>query len=254
MTEAEQRGIHILKMQRIMMGVYFSVDILRAAGDETVWDEHLPEFEKILRHAAQLVDHHGPEDVNNSQLVFTLDTEIIAALYFVAAKCRHGAVRRKAIALLKKEQRQEGVWNSLLTAKVAERLVAIEEEGTVFLNTDRTSESENARQVPRWKRVVGVEIRFDAEQKRASLKYKKLNENGGVVGAQEWLEWRAGSNRLVMECGVLADTALSLDEESHSQSETAKWMPMENGYPAVYQYSEPYPREEDVVSNTNSSG
>jgi hypothetical protein len=64
-----------------------------------------------------------------NKIVFNLNMGLIVPLYFVAGKCRMHSVRRKAIELLRVRERQEGVSNSFMAAKVAERLVEIEEEG-----------------------------------------------------------------------------------------------------------------------------
>lgn len=47
----------------------------------------------------------------------------------MGGKCRDARLRRKAIELLRESEREEGVSNSLMAARVAESLVEIEEEG-----------------------------------------------------------------------------------------------------------------------------
>jgi hypothetical protein len=103
-------------------------------------------------------------------------------LSFTAIKCRHSQVRRKAIALLRSANRQEGIWNSLLTATVIERLMDIEED-------ELSRETPDAASIPKWKRVLGVEIRLDSENRRANLKYLKLREDGTRDKVEEWIEW-----------------------------------------------------------------
>ncbi len=49
--------------------------------------------------------------------------------YSTVTRCRHPLVRRKALALLQRSNRQEGVWHSIGCAAVGERLIKIEEEG-----------------------------------------------------------------------------------------------------------------------------
>ncbi|KAK5055147.1 hypothetical protein LTR84_012895 [Exophiala bonariae] len=57
------------------------------------------------------------------------DIGLIPPMFLTALRCRDPVIRRKAIALLRKGPRQEGVWNSDMVAAVAERVVAIEESG-----------------------------------------------------------------------------------------------------------------------------
>jgi hypothetical protein len=147
-------------------------------SDEMRWDDYAQEFETMVRYS----EDYLKSTKTQKQPAFTLDTEIVLPLYFVAVKCRHGRVRRRAISLLRSQQRQEGVWNSLLTARVAERLMQIEEEGlggTIV----------GAAEIVRCKRVLGVEVAFDLEERRANLSYVKLKENGGIGRVNEWVRW-----------------------------------------------------------------
>jgi hypothetical protein len=176
-SEIESRHIQILKLHRIMADLHINIDFVRATRDEMMWDEYAEEFETMVGHAETLLKL----EQGQKQSAFTFDTEIILPLYFVAAKCRHGRVRRMAISLLRSQQRQEGVWNSHLTARVAEYLMQLEEEGlhgTVV-----------AADVVRRKRVLGVEVTFDLEEKRAIISYVKLKESNGIERLNEWVEW-----------------------------------------------------------------
>ncbi|RFU26147.1 hypothetical protein B7463_g10185, partial [Scytalidium lignicola] len=178
LSEFNQREVDILKLHRVLMSINLNIDLVRAKNDEMMWDNYTEEFETMVRYAEDLLNSTATQE----QSAFTLDTEVILPLYFVAVKCRHGRVRRKAISLLRSQQRQEGVWNSFLTARVAERSMQIEEEGldsTIVV----------AAEVLRFKRVLGVEVSFDFEHRRANLEFVKLKENGGVDRVNEWIEW-----------------------------------------------------------------
>ena len=48
-------------------------------------------------------------------------------LYFTAARCRHSPTRHRALELLQHCHRREGLWDSTLAARIAERLIALEE-------------------------------------------------------------------------------------------------------------------------------
>ena len=113
---------------------------------------------------------------------FSLDTTIILPLYFVAAKCRHPSLRRKSVLLLKSASRQEGILNSSLTGRIAERLIEIEEEGL--------GEISCADNVPNWARLSTVDVKFEPEGRRAFLEYIRCKTEGGKRNTvQEWLEW-----------------------------------------------------------------
>ncbi|KAI7525808.1 hypothetical protein KC317_g21196 [Hortaea werneckii] len=53
---------------------------------------------------------------------------IVSPMYFVATKCRHPQIRRRAIKLLRHTKRRESLWDSNVSAAIAERVVAIEEQ------------------------------------------------------------------------------------------------------------------------------
>lgn len=58
---------------------------------------------------------------------FCLDIGYVIPLYTVASQCPDIATRWRAIALLRSKSRQEGLWNSLVVANAAERILEIEE-------------------------------------------------------------------------------------------------------------------------------
>jgi hypothetical protein len=190
---AGQEAIHVLKMHRINTGVVMEIDEEQSFADETVWDQYKPQFESIVSHATSIIELQikSCEKEGCKRSTFYLDSGISFPLFFVASKCRDGALRRKSIELLRAVDRQEGVLNSLLTAKIAERLVSIEEEGLVsgegFLR---------ASDVPRENRLGGTEIRW-ATDRRAHLTCSRRGRRqiggdgyeGGNVVVEEWLEW-----------------------------------------------------------------
>ncbi|KIM95570.1 hypothetical protein OIDMADRAFT_33665 [Oidiodendron maius Zn] len=177
-SEADRRKIQFLKLHHILTGVNYNIGFVRARSDEMMWDSYIQEFRAMLGYAKELLNLTKIR----RQPVFMLDTEVILPLFFVAVKCRDGEVRRQAISLLRSQWRQEGVWNSFLAAKVAERVVQIEEGGINGIEVI-------AADVLRRKRVLGVEVKLDLEQRRANLSYVKLKENGGIEYINEWVRW-----------------------------------------------------------------
>jgi hypothetical protein len=43
--------------------------------------------------------------------------------------------------------------------------------------------------IPRWNRVLAVQIKLDNENRRANLQYVKPKEDGRMETVDEWLEW-----------------------------------------------------------------
>jgi hypothetical protein len=191
--EISQEAVHILKMHRILMGINFSVDQLRAAVDETVWDEYTPQFEAILLHGSVLLDPyswpHTGRNTSKRLPSFSLDWGINFPVFYVATKCRHGSIRRRAINLLRATERQEGVMNSLLAATIASRMVSIEEEGLVPENAYL-----RADEIPGSSRILGVEFRWETDRS-VFWKYHKTKSNGDEEGRKEVVqEWISGDS------------------------------------------------------------
>lgn len=85
---------------------------------------------------------------------------------------------------------RRGFWNSVLTARVAERLVYVEEVG---MGVEGAGAGAGA--VKREDRVAGVELGFEMEPRRAFLRYRKCypflegKDIGGMETVEEWVEW-----------------------------------------------------------------
>jgi hypothetical protein len=180
--KVSQESIHITKLRRILLGVFFDIQVLGGELDERIWDSYYVEFETMVVHATAALKMSTCGSKGAPRPAFSLDTTIILPLYFVAAKCRHPSLRRKSVLLLKSASRQEGILNSSLTGRIAERLIEIEEEGL--------GEISCADNVPNWARLSTVDVKFEPEGRRAFLEYIRCKTEGGKRNTvQEWLEW-----------------------------------------------------------------
>lgn len=179
----DQEFIHIVKIHRILIEIFFGMNLVHAIVDEKFWDNYYVEFDTIMTHATAVAKRpKHTRSKGTPKPAFSLDTGIILPLYFVATKCRHPTIRRKAIALLKSTPRQEGVLNSMLTGRVAERLVEIEEEGLGHIGC--------AEDIPHWVRLAGADVKFDPSGRRAFLQYiRNSSEGSGKDTVEEWIEW-----------------------------------------------------------------
>jgi Fungal Zn(2)-Cys(6) binuclear cluster domain len=121
-------GSRLLKVHFLAGNIMLSVP---EGAKETTFDQFLPHFQSIVSEVSHLVSSPPAEPHMELQRYFSNELGIIPALYLTGAKCRDPGVRRKAQALLTSSQRREGVWNSLLAAKVVDRIIAIEEGETV---------------------------------------------------------------------------------------------------------------------------
>lgn len=105
---------------------------LRAAflPDECSFDAFLPEFKHIVAHTSLLVEAQSQKGTGagGPMLRFAFDTGILPPLYLVTIKCRDPLLRRRALQLMERYPRREGVWDSVATAHLCRWIVRLEEE------------------------------------------------------------------------------------------------------------------------------
>jgi hypothetical protein len=118
------------------------------------------------------------------------DEGIVLPLWFVATKCRVSSVRWKAIELMRRTERQEGLWNSVLTALVAERLIRLEEES---MGGGEEVKTQEGIKIERGKRIRGAVATLHMEERRARVRFGRLKDENAewridVMGDVEWIE------------------------------------------------------------------
>lgn len=100
---------------------------------ETAFDGFFLYFESMVRHAERVIASTAPE----TRPVFLLESRVIPSLYFVAIKCRHPWIRRRALFLLRNGPRVENIWKAEPMAVVAERSIEVEESGAIHSGLDQ---------------------------------------------------------------------------------------------------------------------
>jgi hypothetical protein len=167
----------LLRIHQIMTAMNLEIQDLDVKLTETAYDLHMLEFEAIISHAASIIQ--APKQ----KFRFSLDPGLLPALFFVASKCRHAIIRRRAISLLSKTPRQEGVWDSTPIVRVLERYIEIEETGL--------GELTDAVDVPDCNRLSGIDAKFDLEGRRALVQYQRIWATGTITRRElkECIEW-----------------------------------------------------------------
>lgn len=167
LTAREKSAVHVLKIQRLILRGFVSTGCNREdvqPGNQTLWDKNDPIFEEIVSLADDvLLD--APDTASSSISSFTLDIGLVGSLYDVARRCRDPNIRRRAIHLLHSFSRQEGLWDGRLAARVAKRVVDIEESGlgTVVSCND----------IPNSARVAAVLPVFEPEKRSVTSRFIK---------------------------------------------------------------------------------
>jgi hypothetical protein len=120
---------------------------------------------------------------------FALDLGIVPPLFVVATKCRDRKLRRDAIGLLLASPRREGMWDSILSGRVGQWIMDIEEQS---LQTWTGPLNAAAREVvPDDQRVMVKEILFDLQNREAMLRCgtRGLREGDVDLRAKEQNMW-----------------------------------------------------------------
>lgn len=166
------QGARVLQVSQTFAMATIRASPYFGSTSEMVWDDLLPYFQRVVSLCEQMSKAYDL-DIRNypeNRPMFCLDMNVVAPLYAVSHKCRDPILRRKAVDLLYLHPRQEGIWDSILTARVAEQLIKIEEEGLDEVNC--------CKDVPDWARISSAEVKFDLEGRLGTVKYSRERSAG----------------------------------------------------------------------------
>ncbi len=123
-----------------LMGVYHAMagimaDTCLRPGDEEAFDAHTGQFVHLV---AQLTDLWLLSSAAVPELArwpahrldmarSIVDMGWVAPLYYAAVKCRVHRVRLQAVRLLESTSHREGIWDSIIAAHVARKIIHLEE-------------------------------------------------------------------------------------------------------------------------------
>lgn len=170
----DQKSLLGLRMQVKIAIIQLKTCISSPA--ETSFDAFLPEFDDIVTRIEDLADTLSLREavpLDNESTAFTMELGILHPLFFVAMKCRHAGVRRRAITALKRGGR-EGVWEGPIVALVMEWVVKIEEVGV-----------KPGEVVPEGNRMHDIKNDVDYERRRVLVEAKRS------IDHVEWKRWES---------------------------------------------------------------
>ncbi|KIV89484.1 hypothetical protein PV10_06879 [Exophiala mesophila] len=90
--------------------------------EQLPFDRYIDHFSRILQLAEQYIEAGRQETLSTVP-----QTAITPALYFTGIRCRDPALRRKALWLLRRAPRDEGLWGAISTVSVVEHVISTEE-------------------------------------------------------------------------------------------------------------------------------
>jgi hypothetical protein len=120
LSPKESTGIEILKLHYICLTIMLSI-----AAKPQEPTAVLPDFVSVISIVKSFL--HSP----NSYLPnYSFDLGIIGPLFYTAAKCPLSTIRWEAVDLLRHRRTpyREGIWGGTMTARMAQRIVELEEE------------------------------------------------------------------------------------------------------------------------------
>jgi hypothetical protein len=144
-------------------------------SDEMIYDEYKQDFEFIVSQCTKLLDVDTKDGAMSRQL-FGLHLGYIPPLFFAATRCRDPCIRRQATAVLHNSKRRERVWDSCAAARIARRVMTIEERGLVV---------SGCQDVPRSNRIVLVNQTFDTDTYITHVQFKYAPWNDGAPLQEE---------------------------------------------------------------------
>jgi hypothetical protein len=170
----------ILEIQQIVCLTWLNRSLV---PEECVADADIPLYERAVSLAESLSSSTPTPDQKHVQSsTFLFDMEIVSPLYLVAIKCRHPMVRRRAISLLRRTVRREGLWDSVKVAAIAERIMEIEEVELRVLNGSELPREEV--------RVANAHIESGPGLNPSGHRVTFSTMPEGVQGkVREWEEW-----------------------------------------------------------------
>jgi hypothetical protein len=175
LTGDDLYAANVLEIQRTVAVTWIStlMDPYQCAHDA-----HIPAYTAAVELAEQIYGTGSMRIQHARQAnTFLLEVEVVGPLYWICVKCRHPAVRRRAIAVLRSMHHREGMWCSDIAAVVADRVVAVEEASL----GDQDLPSEEAR-------VHGMPFAFEQDVGPFGLSVTFQSKAFGVYG--DWLVWQ----------------------------------------------------------------
>lgn len=132
-----------------MLALYHTMAKIMAATalrgvDEMIFDDHLQDFELLLKQATILCDRMASEmaqafrrkvAIMPGHNTFTIDMGFIPPLYYALAKCRQPNLRRKILELLQRVPHREGAWDGPTVIRMGKILLKLE-EGRIYDGID----------------------------------------------------------------------------------------------------------------------
>lgn len=121
----------VLNPSALLISLYLKTTYITLAiiptNSEMIYDSHLPSFKHIVDISSRIITAQTATGLPRNNR-FSFDVGIIPPLHVTMMKCRDGETRRRAMELLFRSPRQEGIWDGVLSARIGRWVIGVEEE------------------------------------------------------------------------------------------------------------------------------
>jgi hypothetical protein len=167
----ETAAYNVLHIRRLLQIADIFIEEASNQTEEekaAIYDSFLPLHQTIVSLAEKNLGLSNSDAQNATPLApsFALDMGIIGPLYEVSRHCRDPTLRRRIIFLLRMSNKQEGLLNSHIYARIVETIIDIEESGLENVKT--------SGDIPLGSRISQHCLSFDVKRLRHTLSYKPL--------------------------------------------------------------------------------
>ena len=171
--------------------------------DNMRWDNYLEIFKEMITLARDIVEHNELDLRKDPRTrhKFSIGMSCIAPLYGVATCCRDPAIRREAVALMRRSHNQQGLLNAMMASNVCQRLIEIEEQNL--------EEVRCCADVPPWARVSGIRVKIDSEGRVGAVGYR-LKPGGSRSVARKFDDLFVNLSEKIDTGGEFQETAHKL--------------------------------------------
>lgn len=150
---------------------------------EALFDNHTAEFASIIEQVTTMRSLIGAVTTHKETASpFTADMGWIPPLYYTALKCRVSWIRVRAIKLLHSVPHREGIWDARMAARIAQKIIGIEEGGFYQGAEVYMSPQDPLRwqpPLPESSRIKDVQVQLPNHSTGlVALTYRKREEDG----------------------------------------------------------------------------
>lgn len=147
-SSAESPTIEECTRKLLELYYYVSTVIIETYGaeHETIFDNFTDHFRTIVELAESVTESWKTES-KDFNILFSFDLGITPPMFFVASRCRHPLIRRRAVDMMLHSPFYHGIWQDRYSGLCARRMIAIEEENVGLGVDHNVSEDRRIRKI-----------------------------------------------------------------------------------------------------------